>query len=348
MAHKANQHFVPQFYFRYFSENGKSICVLNRDNGNIIQSASIKGQASKKYFYGDANIEEQLSIIEGLFSDALREIRRSFSFEDCTPENYILLMQNMMLQRSRTMSARKKSKAMEDRLLQLYMECMVNNDDSLDEKTKVAFRKIAQNLEADPKQYQIMAMSIAVECSASLVDLLPIVLHNRTNRPFIFGDAPVIFVNPLMKKIKLRGVLGAQTPGLIVLYPLGPRHCAMLIDERAYKIKKLRNSILFIRELRDIAAINKMQIHNAVSAVFFSNLKYSQYVHWIWRQEREKLVDHKGKVVEAPGFDHTGKPIGDIFHSFEEQLPFIPKLSFLEYQEIPEEEYRFSRREEYA
>ena len=91
-----------------------------------------------------------------------------------------------------------------------------------------------------------------------------------------------------------------------------------------------------------------MQIHNAVSAVYFSDFQYSQYVHGIWRQEKERLVDHKGKVVEAPGFDHTGEAMGDIFHSFEEQLPFIPRLSFLEYQETPEEEYKFSRREEYA
>ena len=128
MAQKANQHFVPQFYFRYFSENGKSICALNRDKGTVIESASIKGQASKKYFYGDADIEDRLSEIEGLFSDALREIRVSFSFEDCTPENYVLLLQNIMLQKSRTMSARKKSKAMQDRLLQLHMECEVNNE----------------------------------------------------------------------------------------------------------------------------------------------------------------------------------------------------------------------------
>ena len=291
MTQKANQHFVPQFYFRYFSENGKSICALNRDNGAIIESASIKGQASKKYFYGDADVEDRLSEIEGLFSNALREIRASFSFEDCTPDNYVLLLQNIMLQKSRTMSARKKSKAMQDRLLQLHIECEVNNDDSLDEKTKKAFRKIAQNLEADPKQYQSMEMSVAIECSESLVDLLPIVLHNRTNRPFIFGDAPVVFVNPLMKQVKLRGVLGAQTPGLIVLYPLGPKHCVMLIDEGAYKIKKRRSSIVFIRELRDVAVLNKMQIHNAVSAIYYSDFQFSRYVQEIWRQEKERLVE---------------------------------------------------------
>ncbi len=348
MSKKANQHYVPQFYFRYFSENGKSICVLKRDTGKAIESASIKGQASKKHFYGDSDIEDRLSEIEGLFSTALREIRKSFDFETCTPESYALILQNIMLQKSRTLSARKKSKAMQDKLLQLYMECEVNKDDSLDEKTKKAFRNKARKLEADPKQYQNMEMSIAVECAKGLVDLLPIILRNKTFRPFIFGDAPVVFVNPLQKHLKLRGVLGAETPGLIVFYPLGPKHCLMFIDKKAYKFKKLRGSILSIGNKTDIAAINKLQLHNATSAVYFSNFKYSQYVRGLWKQEQAKLVGHKGKVVEAPGVYHTGEPMGDILHSFEEQLPFIPRLSFLEYQELQEEEYEFSRRGEYA
>ncbi len=53
---------------------------------------------------------------------------------------------------------------MQDKMLQLYVECEVNNDESLDEETKEAFRNIAKNLEADPKQYQSMSMSIAVNC----------------------------------------------------------------------------------------------------------------------------------------------------------------------------------------
>jgi hypothetical protein len=348
MANKANQHYVPQFYLRYFSLDSKSICVLNRKNGKTIETAPIKGQASKKYYYGDVDTEDRISEIEGHFSKALREIKETNSFEQCTPENYVLLLQNIMLQKSRTVSERKKWKAMEDRMYQLYMECEVNNDDALDEETKEGFRKITQTLEADPKQYQAMGMSIAFECADSLVDLLPVILHNKTNRPFIFGDSPVILTNPLLKQVTLRGVLGTQTLGLIVLYPLSPQHCVMLIDEAAYKIKKFHSSVYSVRNLRDVALINKLQIHNAASAVYFSEHRYSQYATELWRQEKTKLIDHIGKVVEAPGIDHNGEPMGDIIHSFEEQLPLIPKFSFLEYKEMPESEYQFSRRQDYA
>lgn len=348
MARNANQHYVPKFYFRYFSKNEKNICVLNRDSGKTIEDASIKGQASKKYFYGDAEVENALSKIDGLFSSSLRQIKDNLCFESCTPENYVLFLQNILLQKTRTMSARKKSKEMMDRLLQLYMECEVNNDESLEEETKEGFRAIAQGLEANPVQYQKMMMSIAIECSHGLFDLLPIILHNKTNQPFIFGDAPVVFINPYLKNVKVRGVLGTQTPGLIVLYPVGNMHSIMLLDKRTYKIKRFRNSILPVKNFRDIAALNKLQIHNASIAVYFSDYQYSHYISELWREEKARLVNHRGKVVEAPGIDHNGEPMGDIIHSFEEQLPFIPRFSFLEYQELPEKEYRFSMREKYA
>lgn len=348
MADRANQHYVPKFYFRYFSENGKSISLLRRDTGAIVANAPIRGQASKRYFYGNVEIEGALSKMESHFSRALGRLKTGGFFEELATEDFVLTIQSIMLQKSRTMSARKKSKEMQDRLLQPHMECAVNNDESLPEETKVEFRKIAQILEANPVQYQGVEMSIAVECAEGLLDLLPIVLRNKTNRPFIFGDSPVVFLNPHMKNVNLRGVLGAQIPGLIVLYPLDEHHCIMLIDEARYHIKRLHGAVLAGRALADVASINKLQIHNASNAVYFGELRYSQYIAELWRQEKSRLRDHRGNVVEAPGIDQYGEPMGDILHAFEPQLPFIPRFSFLEYQELPEEEYRFSRRAYYA
>ena len=120
----------------------------------------------------------------------------------------------------------------------------------------------------------------------------------------------------------------------------------LLIDERNYRIKGLEKSIVYIRKLADVAVLNKLQIHNSANAVYFSEYKHSRYVSKLWLEERKKLVDHKGKVVEAPGFYHDGEPIGDIIHVYEPQLPLVPELSFLKYREIREEEYIFSRRDD--
>ncbi|MFI3221034.1 MAG: hypothetical protein QX189_18250 [Methylococcales bacterium] len=61
-------------------------------------------------------------------------------------------------------------------------------------------------------------------------------------------------------------------------------------------------------------------------------------------EEKKNLVEHNGKVIETPEFDNNGELVSYLIHSFEQQLPFIPKLSFLEYQELPENDYKFSQR----
>ena len=53
MSALRNHHFVPQFYFRRFSTDGKSICLLTRATGKTVRQATIKGQASKIGYYGD-------------------------------------------------------------------------------------------------------------------------------------------------------------------------------------------------------------------------------------------------------------------------------------------------------
>lgn len=344
MAEKANQHFVPQFYFRFFSSDGKSICVLNRSDGRIFPTAPIKGQSSKRYFYGDATIESELSQIEGIFSQTLRKLKQDLNFDGTDHNEHLLLMQNIMLQRSRTLAEREKIKPMQDRLLQLHLECAITNDETLSEERKTEFYKLTQEIEADPQQYQGMQMSMAIESANHLMDLHPVLLHNKTNRPFIFGDAPVVFSNPHMKQIKMRGVLGMSTPGLIVYYPIGPNHCVMLFDEVIYKIKGLRQTQLTIKNLQDVMALNKLQIHNALQAIYFSSTTFKDYVKAIFDSERNKLTIQTARVVEAPAFGPGGKPMGDIMHTFEPQLPYVPMLSFMQATEVREQDYVFRRR----
>jgi hypothetical protein len=345
MPDSANQHYVPQFYFRGFSADERSVCFLNRSTGKSIPIASIKGQASKKFFYGGADAEKRLQQVDGVFSGVVRRFRECRSFEEFCAEDYYILLQNIVLQKSRTMSARSRSKAMQDRLLQLYLEMRVHADESLDDETRQAFLKLSARAEADPRQYQADKMSIALDCVELLLDLLPVILENRTNRPFIFGDAPVVFSNPHLRQVRMRGVLGYQTPGLMIFYPLSPSRQLMFLDEAVYQLKPKNMDFLPVRDLLDISTLNRLQIQNASSAAYFHDYKYAQYVTSLWEQERTRLADNRGAVYEAPGFDQNGESMGDILHSFERQLPLIPRLGFVQYNEAQEREYRFARRE---
>ena len=64
-AETKNQHYVPQFYLRYFSVDMKNVGVYILKSGKNIPSVPIKGQASRDYFYSDSmEIEKTLGALE--------------------------------------------------------------------------------------------------------------------------------------------------------------------------------------------------------------------------------------------------------------------------------------------
>lgn len=346
MAEDANQHFVPQFYFRHFSEDGRSINLLLRKNGKSITSASIKGQASKKYFYGNAEAEQQLKVLDGTYSDAFRKVRSASNFLNCDEDTRLCFYQCLMLQRARTVAARASWQPMADRVMQLQFEEAINNDKTLDEGKRQQLLAGLSSIGANEAQSQGLLMAEAAALSEDLSDLLPIYLENRTRRPFVFSDAPVVFINMHYRQVKLRGVIGVDTPGLMIFYPLGPDRVLLLLDSDTYGIKGRSFPSKVLRSLSDVMDINKLQVHSASSAIYFGSQRYAAYVKELWHQEKRRLSDHLGKVSDASVVGQRGDPAGDeITHGYQPQLSFMPELSFLQYSPVVgDNEYVFSRR----
>ena len=220
MAERKNHHYVPQFYFRLFSKDGKSICTLLRKAGRVIPGAPIKGQASKPWFYGNAEAEGALAEIEGHCSAAIRRLATLANPSSLDEGHIEWLLAHLALQRSRTQSARDAGQPFRDKLAQLMFEVGVNNAEGLDPIRKAALLDETDLVERrTPVQAQGLEMGIAMQHSKALADLTPLVLVNKTNRPFVFGDAPVVYYNAQYRDVKLRGVLGMAAPGLMVIMP---------------------------------------------------------------------------------------------------------------------------------
>lgn len=345
MSNRKNHHFVPQFYFRRFSQDDRSICVLTKATGQLIEKASIKSQASRNNFYGSDELESALGEIEGACSTTLRNLAALDNptlLEDSDVSNLLL---HIALQRSRTMSARTNGQPFQDKMARLFAEMALTQSTEIDEEARKLLLENLEDIGAEPVQAHRMQMGVAVEAAGELNDLLPLMLVNKTNRPFVFGDAPVVFYNALYRNVRHRGVLGLTTPGLLVIFPLSSTQCLMLVDSASYKILRAKENCISLREFRDVAAINKLQLHAASSCVYFGGFQYARYVSELWRQEQSRFRPHAGVVVEAPGFDAgTGEPMGDIVHGFEPQLPYPFTLSFLQHPVLGDENYRFTRR----
>lgn len=345
MSKRKNHHFVPQFYFRRFSSDGRSICVLPRASGKAFRTGSIKAQASKDWFYGSDEVEASLSRIEGESSHALRALAEQRNPTELSQEYVDVLLAWLGVQRARTEAARQQSKPMNDKMLQMFLGVQVGNDESLTDAQRVEALKRIESISSNLAEAQAVEMEMAIRASSSLMDLSPLLLENRTNRPFIFGDSPVVLHNAFYEKVTRRGVLGFDIPGLLLSYPLSPKLSLLLVDEGCYRVKRVQGNRVLVRDLNDVLALNKLQLHAASSCIYFHDFQYATYVQALWQQEWATLRPHAAPIYEAPGFDvTTGESLGDIVHFFQPLLPYQLRLSFLEHDVLGDADYRYRRR----
>ncbi|VEI63152.1 Uncharacterised protein [Serratia fonticola] len=177
-------------------------------------------------------------------------------------------------------------------------------------------------------------MKTALENNHLISDLKMILLINKTNRPFVFSDNPVVFYNKYLYSITHFGVLGMRTPGLKIFYPLSPDLCLLLIDKSKYNIKRIFNeSIIKINNLKDVNSLNKLQIHSAQNCVYFHDHNLFDYISYLCRTEYTTLRKYENSYseTEVEKFDDGGAK--DLIHTYAPQIPYFLELSFI--KEIP-------------
>lgn len=346
MSEKKNQHYVPRYYFKYFSKDEKRISLLNVKNGKTIKNAPIKSQCSKNYFYGEKKVEDTLEKLENEHRNAFDKLKETLDITKVSDSDYFFVLQAVLFQRARTLARREGKKKALDKLEKILAEVEINSDLSLNEEMKAQYIKQLDSIESNPKYYQGLDIIESLKGVEYIVDMAPLLLFNYTSHPFIFSDAPVVVFNNHQVDVKLRGVLGYQTPGLQLFYPLCDKVVFLLLDPAVYKVQGMSDHKIEVKNIKDVDQINKLQMYNAFQNVYFSDYKYSEYVKNLWIEEQSLLIKTEHKFIEAPGYDQDGNPMGEIIHMYEPLLPFQLNLSFLRFDIVGDKEYRFARRQE--
>lgn len=206
MANKKNQHFLPQYFFKNFSINKKTINLILRRSGQIIKNASIKGQCSKSYFYGTTEIEDLFSTIEGDHSRILKKIIQINSLESLqkfinnfdsvkhsniaiTPE-VLTLLQIILFQRSRTeFEANKISSSFSKMIKDIFLDHL-----KAKEELEALEYTDSMDISMDETNTVLMLIKLAFEFTPAILDLGVYILKNKTSTEFIFSDSPVVFL----------------------------------------------------------------------------------------------------------------------------------------------------------
>ncbi|MDN5503230.1 MAG: DUF4238 domain-containing protein [Comamonas sp.] len=329
MAEGKNQHYVPQRYFRMFSSDGSSIRTLRISDGKIIPTASIKGQSSKSWFYGDADIEKKLSQVESLAGNSLHEVANCSSVSELSIETMTYFRIWLALQRTRTAASRATCAESDTSMIRLMAEVGINRNEELSEEERKNLISALPQLHAKDDVLQLQRMMIATRHSGYLSDLELLIVRNKSNKPFVFSDAPCVYYNLLQHHVHERGVLGMQSLGLMIIFPLNEKTLAILYDGLSYKVRKPASGIRSINTASDVNSLNTLQLHSASNCIYYSNSADDEYLKFLLSSQKGKFVSKKNIVKESELRENSDGTASSILMTYEPQISYKLNLSFL-------------------
>ncbi len=264
-AETKNQHYVPQFYLRYFSVDKKNVGAYILKSGKNIPSAPIKGQASRDYFYSDnMEMEKVLSNLEACAKKVLDKIIAAPT-EPLSKEDKDTLFDFTVIQLGRTEAQEKVVKAFHE-IPNLLSERLTNTGKpDLGEMIKDKFSGLIGKLPPFPAIFSVGAYAAI---SDDIRDLDVKILINRTDKAFITSDNPVAKYNQFMERMR-QETYGLGTQGLQIFFPLSPQIGLMYYDPKCYKLGCKKKEYVELDQDKDIDELNKLTVCNSDKVLYY-------------------------------------------------------------------------------
>lgn len=344
MSDKLNQHWVPQFHLKLFSNGNRYIHLALRDGSRVAFKTSIKDQCARHLFYGNRKIEDWLSTLESGHATAYRAVLQIADspspLNSLRKSDDIQLRQALLVQRARTpRHAQVSGNSMDQAALHTYREYLSGLQPNPQRDN--AIRAIDEG-RASLKNSEFMSLMLALRNACSMVkiikDLRLLILCNQTSDPFVLGDAPCILSNRYMNDIAGHGVLGYATRGLMISLPINSKIQVLLIDHAVYRVPYYPSDCVNIIAREDVASLNAQQICAAQKRIYFADETHADYVKGLITQHPPQANDHQGGFNVLHSVSHSDaehRANREILHMYEPQLPVSLDLSFIKVRERP-------------
>ncbi len=295
MAENKNQHYVPQFYLRNFSENGRHIGIYNIPSDRFVQGGAIKHEASANYFYGkDSAIDERLRKIEHTASNLIKEIIEKSKLPDWNTYEHFQILQFILTLRFRTIYAKENHNQRFDDSWKLFVSKQKDYDEELWTNLKV----IDTNASQVCVQNALLALPI-------VSDLYFKLLRNKTGIPFLTSDNPAILYNQFLEKKRPElNNTGLISKGLQILCPISPNYYLFFYDHGTYKVGLEKIKIIQVTA-NDVQQLNKLQLISANENLYFGNsLKdkdVKDFYHNFSKERENGRLDYKSEILRDNG-----------------------------------------------
>ncbi len=277
---KKNHHFVPQFYLRNFSNDGKSIGMFLNGKQKYVPYSSIKKTAYREYLYGEnGTIENGLANNEGEWSQIIGRIIKTGKLELDGEEEYIKLLLFLTISEARTSQMADQNNAHISTLANLVIKMKLGKEKDVGVHYNIP---------------NLISMKAAAETTPILTDLELLLIINESNRGFITSDNPVVRYNQYFMYRNYFRNYGLGQMGIQLFVPLSPRICLCVYDNTMYL--PTTYDIITLRSGSQINELNKLFLLNAYERIFFNNNQKESYIKSLSKYWKEK------KPLDIPEF----------------------------------------------
>lgn len=280
MAEQKNNHFVPVFYLKLWSNNGKQI------NSYLINArraipATIRKETSKDYLYGkDRKIENVFAHLEDDVKVIIDKIITSQSILELNDTERMQLKGFMAVGAHRTQWQKEWYNLNTDILAKMLTNIALNQS-----KEELLPEKWEDNVKIQANFPYILKRNLPYLLMC-IEDLSLALIHkSNESQEFIISDNPVVILNPLAEQWGFNGT-GFACAGLIVYMPINPYYAILAYDSNAYEIRS---------ELADYDDLNLIMVHNAVNNIYYKNMSISTIEGYL--SKRKEINDNPESTV---------------------------------------------------
>ena len=294
MPEYKKQHYVPQFYFRFFSMDGHKINQFNLDNERV-DFIPIGKVCQKSYFYSkDPELEKSFSDLEAEHNRVIKNVIQTHHFPRTILDNYYLL-NFIAFQPQRTL----KNKERVDQMTDTIVKKAISSDISLIQKGIT--EEVLKSVKISHKGMFLYSVLSSFFSDILILDLKQVLLINESSDDFIFSDNPVICYNLVFHKEKT-GFKGLQSPGIIVFCPLDSRHVIVLYDSVFYEFLPANSDRITIHDRNDVKAINALQYFNCFNNVYYANNQQQQQIVNMYMEFKNSIGYRKKIFAQINNF----------------------------------------------
>jgi len=299
---KKNNHYVPQSYLKRFcSVSDRQVGLFNLKTELYVETAPIKSQCSKDYFYTNNPVfEDEFCKLEARQKELFDSIVDNELLPAKASEDDHHLLALLMFQSGRTASAA----ALSNNMLNQFGKALLKAQFEKDGNTEMLEFLPDVKLSAPNAILDLVGMHLSMY--PLIGDLETTLAVNESDEDFLTSDHPVALCNSLPVTAPFSDAVGYSSRGLIIGYPISPRHLILLSDPEVYKVASDDRRIIRLRKSSEVIDLNLTQCFNAFQNFYFASYIKIQGTIKAFRKKKAALRLPAPVLTEEKGITPEG------------------------------------------